>query len=300
MANENLNKIIHFNTSDGVKLNGILFKNNVSKKIVISVHGMATNCIKKREEVIAEKLNDINIDYLVFNNRGHEIINYSTKVINNVSTDFLGGTAYEIFDDCYYDIDGAIKYALQNGYEKIYLLGHSLGSTKVVYFYNKIKKEKNNELLDKINGIILLSLVDLPFAQKVYSGEKYKEVLKYAETLEKQNKLEEIMPYKSFIYPISARVYLRYFRDNEDINFAQYSNLEYKYEYLNNIEIPLFMRWGNNKELIMQNAEDLSKELRLKINNKKSDINYIDGADHSYTNKEIELAEEIKKFMQKR
>lgn len=289
---------IYLNTSDGVKLNGIIYKSNNAKKIVISVHGMATSCLKKREEIIAQKLNSINIDYLTFNNRGHDIINYSSKEINETRENFLGGTAYEVIDECIYDIKAAIDFVIKNNYEEIYLLGHSLGSTKVVYTYNKIK-ENNIELKNKIKGIILLSLVDLPFAQKIYLGDKYSKVLSYAEKLEKENKLEDIMPDKSFIYPISARVYLRYFRDNADLNFAQYANPTYNFKELNNIDVPLFMRWGNNGELILQDAKELCNNIKEKINNKNLDIGYIEGANHNYTNKEIELAEQIKNFMQK-
>lgn len=288
-------EIVYIKTTDGVKLNGIIYKKNTNKKVVISVHGMATNCIKKREEIIAEKLNSINVDYLTFNNRGHDIINYSLKETSEKKESFLSGTGYEIFDDCIYDIEAAIEYAISNGYKDIYLLGHSLGSTKIVYSYNKL----NNELKDKIKGIILLSLIDLPFAQKVYLGDKYNSVLEYAEKLEKENRLEDIMPNKSFIYPICVRNYLRYFRDNSDINFAQYSNENYSFKELNNINVPLFMRWGNNKELIIQDAKELINNLKGKLNNKFLDIGYIDGANHSYTNKENELAVEIKKFMQK-
>ena len=289
---------IYLNTSDGVKLNGIIYKTNNSKKIAISVHGMATNCIKKREEIIAEKLNSIQVDYVTFNNRGHDIINYSNREINGNKESFLSGTAYEVFNDCYYDIICTINYAISMGYEDIFLLGHSLGSTKVVYTYNKII-EKNKELKNRIKGIILLSLVDLPAVQKVYLGDKYKNVLEYAENLEKENNLESIMPNKSFIYPISVRVFLRYFRDNLDIDFAQYSNEKYSFDKLNNIEVPLFMRWGNIGELILQDAGDLCNLLKTKIHNKKLDIGYIDGANHSYNNKEDELAEQIKNFIQK-
>ena len=39
--------------------------------------------------------------------------------------------------------------------------------------------------------------------------------------------------------------------------------------------------------------------LNEKITNTKKDIGYIDGTDHSYTNKEQELAESIRKFLEK-
>ena len=57
------------------------------------------------------------------------------------------------------------------------------------------------------------------------------------------------------------------------------------------------MRWGNNRELILQEAGKLCEFLKTKINNSKLDINYIDGANHSYTGKEEQLGSEIERFL---
>ena len=53
------------------------------------------------------------------------------------------------------------------------------------------------------------------------------------------------------------------------------------------------MRWGNNKELINIPADELVNIMKIKIKNNKSDINYIDGANHSYKDKENILADQI-------
>ena len=72
-------KMVHFKATDNVKLSGFIYKSNKkTKKILISVHGMATNCLKHRDEVIAEKLTK-NIDMLAFNNRGHDLTSYIKK-----------------------------------------------------------------------------------------------------------------------------------------------------------------------------------------------------------------------------
>ena len=79
---------------------------------------------------------------------------------------------------------GAINYALSKGYKEIYLMGHSLGSTKVVYTYNKIL-EKNEDIIKNIKAVLLLSLVDIPTALRIYLNERFPETLKYAKDMEK-------------------------------------------------------------------------------------------------------------------
>lgn len=301
-------QVIELRTEDRVRLYGILYEAEQSimdnknervlneeknkEKIVISVHGMSTNMIKRREKIFAETLNKNGIAYFCFNNRGHDLMNYIKT--ENEQNEKIGGTSFEDVTECYYDIKAAIEKAKEMGYKKIYLQGHSLGSTKVVYAYNRLKQE-NYVSINKIKAVILLSLVDIPALMKIYLGDRYEDVLKYAES--KESEENQLMPSKTFVNPISVRTFLQYVKYNEDINFAQYSKKDYEYEKLNNIEVPLFIRWGNVNEFIQIPAELLSKKLEQKIKNDKKDIGYINGANHSYVGKEAELAEQVKEFV---
>ena len=141
------------------------------------------------------------------------------------------------------------------------------------------------EILENIKGVILLSLVDIPMALKVYLRDNFKQYLDYAEKLEHENKIYEMMPRESFIHPISVKSFLRYARDNKDIDFANYGK-DNELEKLNNIQVPLFMRWGNDNEMIIQQADELSTMVNNIITNENKNIDYIDGANHSYTGKE--------------
>ena len=53
------------------------------------------------------------------------------------------------------------------------------------------------------------------------------------------------------------------------------------------------MRWGNIKELILQEPQEIVEILNEKIKNKSKDISYIKGANHNYVGKEEELGKEI-------
>ena len=290
---------IDFLATDGIKLNGFLYENGEkTDTIILSVHGMSSNCLKERETVISNYANKNKIDYFCFNNRGSELVKYIRKEIDGKKEKMLGGTTYEDVLEGYEDIVGAIIKLKELGYKNIYLQGHSLGCTKIVYTYHELKEEEETDILENIKGIILLSLVDIPMALKVYLREKFEKYLKLAEEKEKEGKITNIMPKDSFIHPISVKSFLRYARDNKDIDFARYGR-DRELKYLNEIEVPLFMRWGNDNEMILQNADELVALVSNCIGSNKKDIDYIDGADHSYGGKETILAEQIIEFIKK-
>ncbi len=292
-------KKINFLATDGVILNGLIYESKEkTKDIILAVHGMSSNCFKKRDEIIANKANEFGIDYFCFNNRGSELVKYIKKMTDGKKEEKLGGTSYEDVLDGYEDIVGAILKLKELGYQNIYLQGHSLGCTKIVYTYNELKDEESDDILENIKGVILLSLIDIPTTLKFYLGNKFDQYLELAEEKEREGKLLEFMPKEAFIHPISTKTFLRYARDNQEIDFAQYGK-DTELSKLNNITAPLFMRWGNDNEMILQNAEELVTIVSNHISNPNKDIDYIDGASHSYTGKEEILAKQIIKFMER-
>ena len=289
-------ELVDFYAADGVLNDGYLAKTG-SKKVLIATHGMTSNCFKNREKIIAKNLNENGIDFFVYNNRGSELVKYVKKrAEDGKEIKTLGGTSYEDPKEGYYDIKGAIEKMIDLGYQEIYLQGHSLGSTKTLYTYNRLKNE-GYEDLDKIKAIVLLSLVNIPRALKIFLKEKYDETLDYAIQKEEKGLIYEMMPNGSFIHPLSVKTFLEYSKYSREIDFARYNDKEYNFEHLNNVEIPLFMRWGNNNEMIEESADDLVKLLNEKVNTKFKNIGYIDGADHGYSEKEENLAKEIVDFL---
>lgn len=286
-------ELIEFYAKDGVILNGYIMKSKKkTKTVLIEIHGMTSNCFKKRERIISEVVNESNIDAICINTRGSEISRYIKNLKGNK---ILAGTAFEDIEESYYDVLGVIEYALKLGYTSIYLQGHSLGATKIVYSYIKMI-EKNIKEINSIKGILLLSLVDITDVFRKCSCEKF---LTYAEEKEKDGKILTLMPEEAFIHPISVKTYLKYTKYNQNIDFAQYGKKNYKFEKINRIKIPIFMRWGNDKELISIKTEQLVELMNREIENEKKDINFVEGANHTYTGKEDILANEIVNFIKK-
>lgn len=287
---------IYFNAEDGTELFGLLHtsENRNDKDVVISTHGMGSNCFKKREDIIAQKLTSNNIAFFTFNNRGNGLIN---EVKSN-GEKILQGTVFEDVEDSYYDLVGAIKLMISKGYKNIHMQGHSLGSTKTVYTYNKLIENGEQELLNKIKSVILLSLVDIPeLMNYLINSTNNQDFIKFALQKESEGNLDYILDTKvPFLPLISVKTFLKYYRNNKNIDFAKYTTKDFKFEKLNNIKVPIFMRWGNVNELISLPADKLAELMNEKINNQNKDISYVDGATHNYKGKEELLAEEILSF----
>lgn len=289
---------VFFETEDGVELCGLLHEPEENQdEIVIAVHGMQSNCLKRRDDIIASTLTNEGISYFCFNNRGHDLVNSLNKNNDDKKSKIICGTSLENIEDSYYDLKAAIEAMIAKGYTKINLQGHSLGCTKIVYTYNRMLKENDIELIKKIKSVILLSMVDIPRALGFFFNNNKEELIKFMENEEKVGRGNILVSIPESALPMSPNTFLKYMKNNEVIDFAKYSEEKYDFKELNEIKIPLFMRWGNNNELILQDAKELVENLKVKIKNEKLDIDYIDGATHSYNGKVGILASEILNFI---
>ena len=288
---------VYFDAEDGMKLVGLLHTSEErnEEKVILSVHGMGSNCLKKRDDIIANHATENGISYFTFNSRGNGLINSA----RTQGAKILQGTVFEDVTESYYDIVGAIKVLKNKGYKNIYLQGHSLGSTKIVYTYNKLIEKNEADLLSTIKAVMLLSLVDLVDVMKVMiKSNPEVDIINLALEKEKERKYDYIMETKvAFLPYVSVKTFLRYYRDNQEINFAQYQNEDYDYKELNNIKVPIFMRWGNNKELISLPAEEIVSICNNKLINNHKDIGFVDGATHNYVGMEEILGNDIVKFI---
>ena len=266
----NLQKV-YFETEDGIELCGLLHESdNKTEKIVIAVHGMQSNCMKKRDDILAEEITKNSISYFCFNNRGHDLVSSITKKQDGRSLKLLLGSSLENIEESYYDIKAAILKMLEKGYKQIYLQGHSLGCTKIVYTYTKMKKQNEIELLDKIKSVILLSMVDIPIAIRFFFQNDVKELISYMEKEQAKGNGKVLIQVPGAILPMCPDTFLKFVRNNEDIDLARYSDNSYNFKELNDIKVPLFMRWGNKHDLIMQEAEELVNIVKNKLQNKKT------------------------------
>src|SRR5690606_23085943 len=86
------------------------------------------------KNMFGKQFTDNGIAYFPFNNRGANLIKSLTKVTENGEERVLYGTTYELIKECIFDINGAIEFLKEKGYEQFYLIGESTGANKIVVY----------------------------------------------------------------------------------------------------------------------------------------------------------------------
>ena len=279
-------ELVRIMSIDEIEQPGILSTpTDYTDKIVIHVHGLNGNFYENRFlDILAKTYINKGYAFLTFNNRGRDFI---TELLKGNDFTIIGGSL-ERFKDCILDIDGVINWVKDKGYKEIILEGHSYGCNKVLYYYNH-KKD------DSIKKIVLLAPCDIPSeGKKFLSEEEYRIAKEESTRLVNEGKENELIDFSVMANgKIAAGTYYHDFLPGGENDFIRYAEkVNGKSEILNSIDVPVLVIFGNADECVLTQPIDIVKEY-LNNNIDNCNIQVIEGADHSYTNKYEELGKVI-------
>jgi dienelactone hydrolase len=131
-------KIVSVTTQDGIKLHGSLrmpdaaTTNALPVDVLICHHGVAGNFYgSDMFDDFSDLATADGVAVIRANNRGHDPVSWATGPTGRTRI----GAAYEIVPDCMHDWDAWISFAVDQGFKRIGVLGHSLGATKTIYYF---------------------------------------------------------------------------------------------------------------------------------------------------------------------
>ena len=279
-------KLIRMNSIDGIEMPGILYEPEIrTNKIVIEVHGLCGSFYENRFiDILAKTYTNKEMSLLTFNNRG---TNFVAELLQGNEFKVIGG-CHERFKDCLLDIEGAINFAKEIGYNEIILQGHSYGCNKVIYYYNNKKDES-------IKKIVLLGPCDIQQECKMYlDKDEYNNLKTESARLVKEGKPSQLLDFSlNGNGKISAGTYYYDFLPNTETDFIRYrEGVNSKSKELNNIDIPVLIVFGDMDECVLTQDIEIIEEY-LNNNIKECNIQIIKDADHSFTDKYKELGDVI-------
>ncbi len=129
-------ELVKTTTSDGLRLDGALHQvpSAISRRVkldaVICIHGVASNFYGSTLlESLSDALTDLGIASLRINTRGHDTL----TTVNTPAGPRRMGAAYEVVQECQFDIAAWVGLLVERGYNRVGLLGHSLGAIKSIF-----------------------------------------------------------------------------------------------------------------------------------------------------------------------
>jgi pimeloyl-ACP methyl ester carboxylesterase len=142
--------LVRIPTPDGLLLDGALSEPPSGKprsRAWIFLHGTGSNFTAPGVlEGLSQLLSDRGEAVLRLNTRGHDLV----AKIPTMSGSVRGGAAFECIADAHFDIAGAAAWLLDAGYERLSLLGHSLGGVKAM-------TSQSEHPLGEVDEIVALS-----------------------------------------------------------------------------------------------------------------------------------------------
>ena len=145
----NKNQLLQVSTSDGLYLHGYYSPSSDKKIALLHIHGFEGNFYETSfVYTLEKKLSKNNIAFLTVNTRGNGMVTEFNTVDGKYRTI---GSHKELLEEAHLDISAWIKFLINEGYQKIILQGHSLGTMKVIRYLFEGKYK------DKIKKLILLA-----------------------------------------------------------------------------------------------------------------------------------------------
>ena len=267
-------------------LNGLWFGDTKPKKVVIWIHGLGSSVFSK--QTIIENLAVGDTAVLSFNNRGHDCVVRMRDTTGKKN--IIAGAAFEKFEYCVDDIQGAIDYVQSHGITEIYLAGHSTGCQKAIYWASK----KGTD----VKGIVLLApMSDYAGAVHIHSAKKIAQLVKHAQSMIKSGTSDQLLPRKIWSEePNSPERFISlYTPDSIEQSIFSYFDSRIPKIY-SKVVIPILVVFAEKDEF----ADRLAIEIEnwFKRFAKTSIVSsIISGADHGFKGSEVRVALEIQNFI---
>lgn len=275
-------------TSDGVKLDGAMLKSESNCSVPIDaallLHGVGSNFYQSRfYKQLSPTLLRLGCSVLWSNNRGHDAIFYASK---NGKRAVLG-SGVEIVGESIFDIHSWCDYLNSQGFQRIALIGHSLGAIKSIY-------TQSHQPHQSVVAMVAASAPSLSF-RRLSQGERAADFLHWIEQSQKciENGSPERLLEVNFPFPlwISAAAYLDKYGEKENYDILKF---------VDRIQCPSMLVYGQ-QELDSGGIafHNLDHELaELLVGKENFEIQTIAGADHFYSGKMPILAARIEHWFQ--
>lgn len=279
--------VVHIETPKGVSLHGLWFGPKKPRRVFVLIHGLTSSAFSISRVL---PLVDAKTAVLSFNNRGHGIVN-DVKSKKKQTKPVLGGSAHELFSDCVDDIDGALRFCKKQKAGEVYLIGHSTGCQKAIFWASKRKGGSG------VKGIVLLAPISDYASHLWMLGEKkLARGVEHAWRLVKMGRVHDFMPaIYAGPFPCDAQRFLSLYTPESIEEVFSYAHARTP-EALHAVKVPVHLVLAEKDEFSDRPAKDIAAW--FVEHTKTLKVSVIRGANHFFKKKEEGIAREVRRFVE--
>lgn len=285
------NRLVQTTTSDKLYLHGYYSPSQDRKTCVLHIHGFEGNFYENNFVYVLEKtLRENNIGFIAVNTRGN---GKDTDFNTTEGTYKRIGAWYEILEEAHLDITAWVKFLLADGVENIVLMGHSLGTMKVVRYLFE------GEFKDKIAKLILLAPFDKKGMFLSMMKKDVSDLLDISQKMVDTGKGSEIRSRDLGGNSVSYRTLLSWAKQDELGRMFEFCSKDYDFPILKGIKVPTLIVVGTKDQHFHQsNPEHPEEAVNILLKNiPDSKGKLIDNAGHSFRGYEEVMAKEVASFV---
>lgn len=288
-------EIVEIITPKKIVLNGLWFGPIQAKVGFIFIPGLGGNVFSKLD--LLAWLASSHFSVLSLNTRGHDKVVKIQKIDKRTIKGYYsinGGSAHEVFTECKDDIAGAVKFLLSRKIKNIYLIGHSTGCQKSVYYLAKGKFK------EKVQGAILLCPIsDYASAVKEYGKKKLKKVASIARQMVRTGRSHNILPLNLWPGYVDAQRFLSLYTSNTPEEIFSYIDPDKKPYSLLKVKQPLLIILAGQDQYQDRPAKQIANWFDKYINHPRSQVKIFTKANHSLVGYEKLIAKLSHYWIQK-
>ena len=284
--------VVQIITPKKVVLEGLWLGPKKARSVVILIHGLGGSMWRRLG--LVQGLVGKQTAVLSFNNRGHDRISRIVRASEKKKrkTTWAGG-ASEVFSDCIDDIHGVVNLARKQGARKVFLVGHSTGSQKAVYYMSR----KASPL---VKGVVLMvPLSDYSVALRDDTGGKLARATRVARALVHARKPHELLP--QVIWPAidDAQRFLSLYTPNSIEEMFTYAQPKKTPRVFRSTRVPMLAMFAGEDEFADRPAKDIAVWFEENNRSRKFTTYIVPRVGHGFKGGEGIVTREIRKFIRK-
>ncbi len=273
MPKSYVEELVYTRTDDDLLLEGAVIQPAEGPRkplAIVWIHGLTSKFYSPSAVGIGRGLASRGYTFITGNNRGHD---FGAVYRTTDGRRLIQGGGWERFDESPRDVDAWISFAAGLGFSGVALLGHSLGALKVCYYQARRQDQR-------VVGLIAAS-------PPLRAGDLNPGILETARRMVAEQRGMDLLPWESFPAGAgthSAQTYVNRDEVGIDVFGFRKPNPE-----VSSVRCPLLALFGTD-EAWVGGAAELEVIRKNASRSARVTTHLFEGADHSYTGHEAEVA----------